>query len=204
MLFRSTAADRGLEQRPGHPIVHQPGGTADVLYQWAKAERPKGALKPLSASGIVSEFEKAYADGLAWRRQKGISSQEVAKVIKTRGAAPAAPTVGGQVYVVPDIQFLGEQDGKPERELKTSLSKLLEGWTGVDRAYLATIRNPKSNQDSVALCLVTNAGPDQALVGAVRGIFATQFRDGTALDIAFLKGDQESREIGRASCRERV
>ncbi len=80
----TTQADRGLEQRPGHTIVYAPGSTADALYRRALSERPQKFLKPTPPESIVPSFERAYAEGMAWRRQKGISNQEVLNVMKTR------------------------------------------------------------------------------------------------------------------------
>lgn len=79
----TTQTDRGLEQRPEHPITYAPGAGAEELYKRALSERPWKPLKPMPPENIVPEFERAYAESMAWRKQKGISKEEVLKVMKT-------------------------------------------------------------------------------------------------------------------------
>ncbi len=80
----ATTRDRGLEQRPGRPIVHAPGLGAAEVHEAFLRERPKGAVLHLTADALPKFYEEAYAEQLAWRKQKGISVQEVANVAKTR------------------------------------------------------------------------------------------------------------------------
>jgi hypothetical protein len=76
----STNAPKGLDQRPGHPIVYAPGVTPLVLHEKLIAERPKGVFRPIMAEDIGPLFERGYAESMAWRKNKGISAAEVVKV----------------------------------------------------------------------------------------------------------------------------
>ncbi len=91
---------------------------------------------------------------------------------------------------VPGIQFLREQDGKPERLLKTRLVESFKQRDEVQRAYLAQISS--GNQSGVALCLKTRHGPDPNIVREVGEIFAGLFVRQEHLDILFLNEPQES------------
>jgi hypothetical protein len=80
----TTARDRGLEHRPQDIVVHAPGTPPEALYKRLMAERPKGNLEPITAEGAVRLFEQASNQQLAWRKNRGISAEEVVRVAKTR------------------------------------------------------------------------------------------------------------------------
>ncbi len=80
----STSKDPGLDQRPGHPIIYLPGLASDDLYERAIKERPKDSMVHLTADSLQKYFEQAYAEGMVWRKNKGISGKEVAKVAVAR------------------------------------------------------------------------------------------------------------------------
>lgn len=63
---------------------------------------------------------------------------------------------------VPEVRFLGEQDGEPERELKARLSAVLEPRPLVDRAYLAQVAYAGAQGVTVALCILGPEAPDLA------------------------------------------
>src|SRR5579883_1129765 len=69
----TTMPDRGLEQRPGHPIVHAHLAAADKLYPIAVSRAPDEDRKTLSAEAIPAEFERAWAEGVRWRKNRGVS-----------------------------------------------------------------------------------------------------------------------------------
>ena len=76
--------DRGLAQRPGRPILHFPGlGAADLYQQFIK-ERPGGAMITLTAETLPRFYEESYAESIAWRKNRGITAEEVARVAQTR------------------------------------------------------------------------------------------------------------------------
>ena len=74
---------------------------------------------------------------------------------------------------VPGVRFLREQDGSPERLLKSRLLESLKQRAGVQHAYLAQISS--GGQSGVALCLKTDHGPDPNLVREIGAIFAAIF-----------------------------
>jgi hypothetical protein len=91
----------------------------------------------------------------------------------------------------PRIEFLHEQDGAFELEVKASLLPLLQQHDGIQRAYLAKIGFQPRDRASVALCL---AGPDrgsEALVRAVANVFKGIAPPDLFLDVLFLAPEQE-------------
>lgn len=80
----STTRERAMEHQPQDMVVHAPELSPDALYDRMLKERPKRPLVSLNASGLLQLFENAYREQIAWRRQRGVSATEVAKVIATR------------------------------------------------------------------------------------------------------------------------
>jgi hypothetical protein len=76
----STAPATGLDARPGFQRVNAPGTGAAELVARARAERPARARRPVPAARAAAEFAAAYADDMAWRKQRGVSAREVAEV----------------------------------------------------------------------------------------------------------------------------
>jgi hypothetical protein len=98
--------------------------------------------------------------------------------------------------VVPLVQFLGEQDGPPERELKKGMAEILSTDPRVARAYLARVGYGQSG-DEVALCI---SGPDDPrLVNQIGRYVHGVLPKGVHMDVLFLSGSQES-ELARC-CR---
>lgn len=82
----SSNQGRGLEQRPGHPIAYAYGVTASALYAKTMAERAKGVFRPVMAEDLAALFERSYAEAMAWRKNKGVSAAEVAKVARRKAS----------------------------------------------------------------------------------------------------------------------
>lgn len=82
------------------------------------------------------------------------------------------------------IQFLREQDGKPERLLKDRLVEYFKQCDEVQKAYLAQISS--GDQSGVALCLKTRHGADLKIVREIGAVFAGLFVKQEHLDILFL------------------
>jgi len=97
------------------------------------------------------------------------------------------------------IEFLGEQDGLPERELKATLASVFVRWEAVQRAYLALVRYETTGPHHVALCIASSEPDDRTLVDCVLDLFEGRFGPHEHLDVLFLRGGQEA-ELGRA-CR---
>jgi hypothetical protein len=91
---------------------------------------------------------------------------------------------------VPAIRFLREQDGLVERQLEGLLIRLFEQHSSVIRAYLAQV--DVGGRLSVALCLRTASGVEDAILDAVGKTFAAMFNEGQHLDILFLDAAQEA------------
>jgi hypothetical protein len=91
----------------------------------------------------------------------------------------------------PGVNFLGEQDGSPERRLKTSLRRRFTEMRTVERAYLARVRYGTGRSD-VALALVTRGNEKDSVVKSVHEEFHALFNASQHLDIMFLTAVQES------------
>ena len=92
--------------------------------------------------------------------------------------------------VEPHIEFVCEQDGPPERELKSTLIPELSRFGGVRSAYLVRVSYCGGGPDSVALALV--APEDPGLVERLGAVFSSQFGSGEHLDMLFLEPERES------------
>ncbi len=184
--------DRGLEKRPGHPIVYSPGAPADQLFAAIVQQCPPGKRKALSPASIIGEFERSWADSVRWRKSRGLSMTEVASVILSRGGQPAR-------LLRPDrIQFVAEQDGVSERKLKASFAKIFDANQSVERAYLMNLRYDETPEAAVALCLISASPKDTELIDGIRKTFAALFPKGANLDILFLSASDVPR-LERAS-----
>jgi hypothetical protein len=89
------------------------------------------------------------------------------------------------------LEFVGEQDGRPEQLLKDRLTEFFERDKSVQRAYLAKITI--GNQAGVALCLRSQFGPDRGLAEKIGAIFKTIFNAHEHLDIMFINPVQEGK-----------
>ncbi len=106
VTFTNQGRGAGLEQRPGHPIIYASGLDAASLYERFNMERPKNNLLQLNATQLARLFEAAYADSIAWRKNKGISVQEVMNVAEEGKQAiipsdqPSVVVAGTLIYIV--------------------------------------------------------------------------------------------------------
>jgi hypothetical protein len=96
---------------------------------------------------------------------------------------------------VPQVIFLGEQDGPPERELKARLTQLLDQERGVLRAYLSRVSYGDS-ANTVALCVRTDPGIASQLIASkivekIGKVFGDMFGEHQHLDIIFLSDTEE-------------
>ena len=92
----------------------------------------------------------------------------------------------------PRVEFLGEQDGQSERELKELLAAEFARRSTVERAYLARLGFAPDAPPSVGLCLVSTSRDDIELVTACAKIFRDLFNSAMALDIVFISAEQEA------------
>src|SRR5262249_53885060 len=78
----TTARATGLKQRPNTRMVNLPGTEPKALIDNARRDRPQAGLKSCAASTAVSDFETAYAEYMAWVKQRGLSTGEVVEVAR--------------------------------------------------------------------------------------------------------------------------
>ena len=102
------------------------------------------------------------------------------------------PKRPSRTLIQPTLRFLCEQEGPPEKTLKTQLVTLFLQRQNVLRAYLVRVEYADPRTYNVALCLRTlNDQDDATLVEAVGVVFAPIFSSVHHLDIIFLTADQE-------------
>ncbi len=107
-------------------------------------------------------------------------------------------------FVPHHVQFVGEQDGPPERELKTKLSSSLRPM-GVRKAYLAVVsyderKGPQNSSGdgapalNVALCLSLQdaTAEKREIVERAGHDFAALFGPTEHMDVIFLTDQQEA------------
>jgi hypothetical protein len=90
------------------------------------------------------------------------------------------------------VTFVGEQDGEPERELKSKLADVLSQFPSVQRAYLARVNYVGSDQMWVALCLY-GASASVEIGEACSRPFRAMFNHTQSLDMLFISSEQEIR-----------
>ncbi len=73
----SARAGHGLDKQPGHVSVPAANQPAAMLALRLLKERPAGAMRQISAGEFPGVFQQAYADSMAWRKNKGITAEEV-------------------------------------------------------------------------------------------------------------------------------
>ena len=89
------------------------------------------------------------------------------------------------------VEFLGEQDGEIERELKSRLISAFTLFPTVRRAYLARVGFQPDASPTVALCLAVDQR-DPAILEAARRVFASLFAADAFPEMLFLPPDQEA------------
>ena len=94
-------------------------------------------------------------------------------------------------FVPSIIEFIGEQDGKPERLLKDRLASYFVDSRVNCRAYLAKVDYKDENPFSVALCLFLSSPESSSLQSDIGDIFASLFRRNEHLDTIKITADQE-------------
>jgi hypothetical protein len=101
------------------------------------------------------------------------------------------PRRPAETLTPPRIEFVGEQAGQTEDELKTRLVPTLQQSASVRSAYLARVSYGEPSAYSVALCIRSASGLDDTLQRRLGSIFTEMFRTDAHLDILFIRDDQE-------------
>jgi hypothetical protein len=89
-----------------------------------------------------------------------------------------------------EVEFVGEQEGFVEEELKNSLHKYLSGVRGIRTAYLARV-GYGPGQEAVALCLRAWFPNRARIVDGIGRVFSATFRRDQHMDILFISSRQE-------------
>jgi len=94
--------------------------------------------------------------------------------------------------IEPRVEFLGEQDGPSERDLKAVLSAEFRETPAVRRAYLAQLGFQPGAPRAVALCIRASGGQPDEIARRASKHFAGMFVRDVALDIIFVSHEQEA------------
>lgn len=92
------------------------------------------------------------------------------------------------------VEFVGDQDGVPERELKQRLCEMFAERRNVYGAYLARVRY-EGVGDAVALCLRTDAASFEEVAGSAAKIFSEMFGCLEHLDILLLEPQHDAQVL---------
>ena len=97
-----------------------------------------------------------------------------------------------QPFKQPDLQFVAEQDGPVEQDLKARWMAILSLHPEVQRAYLALGTYDTSQSYQPLLCIRSSRGNDPRLVDQLAAPFKELFSQDCALDIMFISGERET------------
>jgi hypothetical protein len=89
------------------------------------------------------------------------------------------------------IEFLREQDGEPERELKQRLIPILEEAMEIKSAYLVVADYHDGSPPSVVLGLRSEKGDDPVMVERIGKFFREVFDAKEHLDVLFMNSEKE-------------
>jgi len=101
------------------------------------------------------------------------------------------PSTRAERRWVDDIQFLCEQDGVAERELKARWREILAADGNITAAYLVRVSGDQRAEQTVVLAIRSRSGPDGALIGALGDQFRGCLSKDTFVDILFMSEPQE-------------
>lgn len=82
----TTARETGLKHRDNVRMTNLPGAEPTALLDTARRERPQAGLRACTAANAVADFEQAYAEYMAWMKNRGISTGEVVAVARRKVA----------------------------------------------------------------------------------------------------------------------
>ena len=102
-------------------------------------------------------------------------------------------------WVLPRVEFIGEQNGHSEQEVKARWKTILNRHPEVQRAYLALAAYDHRENYQPVLCIPSMAEQDVRLVDELAEPFKDIFARDCALDIVFLTAEKE--EEVRKVCR---
>jgi len=97
-----------------------------------------------------------------------------------------------QPFKQPRIQFVGEQDGPIEQDIKVLWTPILLRHLEVERACLALGSHDACQPHQPLLCIRSSRAEDPSLVDELAAPFRELFSGDCALDIMFVSGEKES------------
>jgi hypothetical protein len=98
-----------------------------------------------------------------------------------------------EIFKPEPVDFVGQQAGPGEDELKADFLRVLAAKPTVQSAYLARIYRSNAPKPAVALCIRSSIGVDYKLEEELTGIFRERFRHDQRLDFLFLLEQEEMR-----------
>jgi hypothetical protein len=104
-------------------------------------------------------------------------------------AAPGRPF---DILHMPSVEFIAEQKGSFENQIKDSLVPVLKMHSQIHRAYLVAVRYAEGNT-GVALCIESETGASEQIVKDVANTFRKNAGPNVVLDIIFLTDEQRPR-----------
>jgi SseB protein C-terminal domain len=87
--------------------------------------------------------------------------------------------------------FIGEQDGRSERDLKARFVEIFREQPVVEHAYLALGDHGDGTGVHVTLAIKSSGGEDLSLVRKLQGVFSAMFNSHEHLDVMFIREDQQ-------------
>jgi len=78
----TSAPETGLDPRPGHTQIREPGASVDRLVARARSERGPGPAQSFHPSELAALVERAYAEESAWRKSRGITREEMERIAR--------------------------------------------------------------------------------------------------------------------------
>jgi hypothetical protein len=97
-----------------------------------------------------------------------------------------------QPFKQPRVQFVGEQDGPVEQDIKARWTPILLQHPEVHRAYLALGSYDACQTNQPLLCIRSSHAEDPSLVDELAAPFKELFSRDCALDIMFVSDEKES------------
>jgi hypothetical protein len=94
-------------------------------------------------------------------------------------------------FIPEPVDFVGQQAGPVEDELKSAFVQVIAATPTVQSAYLARIY--RGSTPSVAVCIRSTIGMDDKVEDRLSQIFRSRFRGDQRLDFLFLMEEEEMR-----------